>query len=439
MTLREWLRFLPTQPGEIEMRQHTSRFSPLWTLVLLLFVAPSQAQFASEQLRAPSSAVPGELVVTFKTLPGEKPSYLVIKNVPADVLVTAASLHSRRELGPLVQLVRPYLPENAVGREDEITDVSPNYRGSFQWQYVPNDPLYAHQWYLPHIGMPDAWAFYIERLFQGRVQLGTVIAIIDTGYTPTVDLQIGCVLPGRNTAHENNDTSDDLQYGHGTYLAGVIRASINNSLMHSGMHFDACLLPVKVGDTTTGGASEVDVAEGLVFAADHGAKVALVAIELNDTQVLRDAVAYAQSKDVVVVAAAGGLGGGSATCVYPACYENVLGVGGTLPDDTLGSFSNFGPNMDIVAPGLPICMLFYYGGDVMGDTLEECVGGTSASAAQVAAVATYLRSLSPSMPATEVISRLISTAKDIGVPGSGDPEGPGFRLLDANAAMRSVP
>src|SRR3989344_4901101 len=184
---------------------------------------------------------------------------------------------------------------------------------------VPNDPYYGYQWNMKKIGMESAWDIHTGT--------GVTVAVIDTGvayenftqglknYYRAPDLGSTAFAPGYDFVH--NDTHPNDDNGHGK----------------------------------SGSGTYADVADGIRFAADNGAKVINLSLGGSATTTyLEEAVAYAYEKDVTIVAAAGNGGAGSVT--YPAAYDNyVIAAGATRYDDARASYSNYGASLDIMAPG----------------------------------------------------------------------------------------
>lgn len=192
------------------------------------------------------------------------------------------------------------------------------------------------------IDAPEAWV--------KSKGTGVKVAVLDTGIDQDhEDLKGKIVLQKNFTVSK---TVDDI-YGHGTHVAGIIAAQKDNSLGVAGVCPGCVLLNGKVlGDNNYGYLS--DVASGIMWAADNGAKV--INMSLGSTipsQTLSDAIDYAWSKGSVIVAAAGN--NGSKDPFYPAAYTKVIAVAATDNRDVKASFSNYGSTwVDVAAPGLNI-------------------------------------------------------------------------------------
>ena len=211
--------------------------------------------------------------------------------------------------------------------------------GSSDGASFPNDACFKYQWHLRQIGMPAAWK-------QGNGK-GVVVAVIDTGVTRVGDLRDTAFVDGYNFVDNNSNAADD--HGHGTHVAGTIAESTNNRLGVAGVAYGASIMPLKVL-SARGSGSIGGIAQAIRYAADHGAGV--INMSLGGPMAvgtLASAVKYAHDHGVVVVAAAGNDGRGRVS--YPARYPGVIAVAATQFDGSTTFYSNWGPQIDIAAPG----------------------------------------------------------------------------------------
>lgn len=261
-------------------------------------------------------------------------------------------------------------------------------------QLVPDDPDWNGEWGLQQIGAPLAWALVPA----GRP---AVIAVIDSGVDPTQpDLQ-GALVPGADFADSTGSTAD--QFGHGTMVAGVIAARGNNGEGVAGACWSCLVMPVKVLDASGMGSAQ-SVAEGIRFAVDNGANVINMSFVLSaPDQGVADAIAYAEQKGVVVVAAAGNSGSSDPT--YPASYPGVVSVAATDDSDQLYPWSTYGPWVNLAAPGCTVST-------AMGGGFDQFCG-TSAAAPLVAGLA-GLAFEAGAQSAAQVVATLESTASPFG-------------------------
>ena len=284
------------------------------------------------------------------------------------------------------------------------------------------DPYRAELWGLDAIEAPAAWN-------RETGDCSTLVAIIDTGFRPGLADVEGRLRQdlGRDFAEQDSDPYDG--HGHGTHVGGTVAAAAGNSTSIAGVAPDVCIFAVKVL-TDEGDGSFEAVAEGVAYAADAGASVINLSLgcDCETQQVLEDALAYAASRNVVIVAASGNdslnyLG-------YPASSPYAIAVGAIDSNLELASFSNYGPGQDLVAPGVDVISLFPDG--------ESCSGsGTSMAAPHVAGVAALIRSQDPSLGREEVRQRLREGARDLGAPGWDERFGAG--LVNANNVVDSDP
>ena len=214
----------------------------------------------------------------------------------------------------------------------------------------PNDPLLGRQWGLNQIKAAGAWS-------RGALGAGTTIAVVDTGVDLNhPDLQ-SKLLPGVDMVSDETCTpgAQDLN-GHGTHVAGIAAAATNNGIGVAGVAPSASILPVRVLDSTGSGTGD-DIANGIRWAADHGAQVINLSLG-NDVPVvdvtgLGTAVDYAWSHGAVIVAAAGN--STSPLCGFPAASAHAICVAATDSSGLPSYYSNFPLRLDggvaVRAPG----------------------------------------------------------------------------------------
>jgi thermitase len=261
---------------------------------------------------------------------------------------------------------------------------------------VPTDPDWSQQWALSLVNAPGAWQLSI-----GSKPI--VIAVVDSGVDASQpDLQ-GALVPGADFADGNNDTTD--QFGHGTMVAGVIAARPNNGIGGAGVCWSCRVMPIKVlGADGSGGAPAI--ADGIRYAADHGASVISMSFVLSGPDAnVESALRYAHSRGAILVAAAGNAGSDAQT--YPASYSNVISVAAVDQSGALFPWSTHGTWVTLAAPG---CSFTTARGGSFG---TFC--GTSAAAPLVAGLAGLALS-SGNASAAEVEATLEQTA--VPLPGS---------------------
>ena len=202
---------------------------------------------------------------------------------------------------------------------------------------LPNDPWWSYQWGPSKTAAPAAWDTTTG-------SSSVVIAVLDTGLTQSADFS-GKVMPGRNVMTGSADVTDTN--GHGTTAASVAAGSSNNGAGVAGYCWSCQLLPVKVADAAV---VMSDVANGIVWATDNGADVISMSLgSSGSSAALQSAVKYASDRGVLLFAAAGN--SGVSQQEFPAAYAEVVGVAGSDANDALYTWSNFGPGVDVAAPG----------------------------------------------------------------------------------------
>jgi subtilisin family serine protease len=178
-----------------------------------------------------------------------------------------------------------------------------------------------------------------------------------------------------------------------------------------------------------GSGSYADVASAVTYAADHGAKIINLSLGGDyDSQTLHDAVIYAHNAGCVLAAATGNDGG--PVVLYPAKYAEAMAVAATDSTDQRAGFSNYGPEVDVAAPGVNIYSTHLGGGYTYKD-------GTSMAAPHVAGLAALIWSAYPIYTNDQVESRIETTAVDLGDPGWDQYYGHG--RIDAQAAALCAP
>lgn len=261
---------------------------------------------------------------------------------------------------------------------------------------VPNDALWEKQWGPKLVGAPEAWD-------ATRGSAGIVIAVLDTGVDYGHPDLRGMFVQGHDFINNDADPRDD--HGHGTAAAGVIAARTHNGEGQAGICWTCSIMPVKVLDANGSGTSSA-LASGIVWAADHGARVISLSLGgAGTTQTLANAVAYAANKGVLLIAAAGNAG--TTTKFYPAAYPQVVSVGGTTSSDKLYEWSNRGDWVQVAAPG---CNTAPYVG---GGYVNFC--GTSSATPLVAGIAGLALSLAPDLAKSTFEQALRNSA--VPVPG----------------------
>jgi len=279
-----------------------------------------------------------------------------------------------------------------------------------------------------------AWAS-----FSGASFSSVIIAVVDSGIDETHPDLNGKLVPGWDFVNNDNDPHDI--YGHGTHVSGIAAAETDNLEGIAGVAFSANIqiMPVQVLNND-GMGTTANVAKGIMYAADNGAKVINLSIGGGDSTTLKNAVNYAYSKGALLVAAAGNDGGSRK--YYPASYPNVISVAATDYNDNRASFSNFNSEIDISAPGVNVFSTFpvypFTIGIKYGRSRNYDVGsGTSMSVPQVVGLAGLLFAQDSSRDNVKVRAIIEETADDRGA--SGWDKYFGWGRINVNAALNYVP
>lgn len=309
---------------------------------------------------------------------------------------------------------------------------------------TPNDPFFSRQWSHNNNGtfpllasktdadadLPEAW-----EITTGSESV--IVAVLDSGIKPDHPEFSGRLwqnkneIDGNDIDDDHNGYTDDVHgwnmtvsnadirdhAGHGTHVAGIIGASGNNTIGYAGVDWKCKLMICKVLEDNLSGYYSWWV-EAIHYAVDQGADIINMSLGGTDySRTLEDAIAYARSRDVLVIASMQNYN--SAVPYYPAGYAAVLAVGATDPNDQRsksfsgsGYGSNYGDHLDIVAPGN-----YIYGLSHTSDTnYDVFFSGTSQAAPLVSGIAALVRSHDPEISADEVEQRILASAED----GVGD-------------------
>jgi subtilisin family serine protease len=197
-------------------------------------------------------------------------------------------------------------------------------------------------WGITAFNLPEAWKYA-----QGE---GVVIAVLDTGADlDHPDLKEN-LIEGINLVNRGTPPQDDN--GHGSHVTGIL-VGVNNDIGMVGVCPKAKVMPVKVLDKR-GNGNLFTVAEGIRWAADHGANFIQMSLgSPSKVQNVRKAIQYAESKGVVTFVAAGNAGK-TDEIFYPANYKETISVGAIDENFRRADFSCTGRNLDFMAPGVDI-------------------------------------------------------------------------------------
>jgi len=423
-------------------------------------VTPEAGTVSSLQVRLPRSDQPR----TAAGLPVYVPDQVLVKFRPTAQAQSVEALHQAaggrvvrviRQLGVHVVKLNPGISAAsalAVYRASGLVEYAEQdaYRYA---QAEPNDPGYSLQWHYPKIGLPAAW----DVTTGGPV----IVAVVDSGIRFDHPDLAGVTVPGYDFFDNDPDPTDPgcpmvnaREPSHGTHVAGTVAAVTNNGIGVAGVAWGGAsavkIMPIRVlGEDPLAGrcgrGTDAGVAAGIVYAADNGAKVVNLSLGGSaGTQTLQDAVNYALGRGVTVVAAAGNQNGPVA---YPAAYPGVIAVAATACNDQRASYSNFGPQIWVAAPGgdintaCPVDSIYAWIWSTSWRPLDgftyPYLGppffiGTSMATPHVSGVAALLISRGFTTPSA-IRSRLRDTAVDLGARGWDQYFG--YGLVNAAAAV----
>ncbi len=316
----------------------------------------------------------------------------------------------------------------------------------YKVDFLPNDSLISQQWNLSKVSTFGAWD-----ISKGSEDI--VIAVIDTGvdylhpdlsgsiwFNHPEDLNQNGVFDPEDLNgidDDNNGYVDDVigwdftnragfpfdtlggdylnwdndpfdEHFHGTFVSGIIGASVNNEIGIAGVVPNTKIMILRAFDPN-GTGDEDDVAAAVIYAVNMGADIINMSFGDNKfSSVLKDVLQYAYDNGVVLIGSSGN--SGSDEPHYPSGYNFVISVGNSNQNDVVSSSSNFGSTIDLTAPGTAIISTDLNNG-------YRTAGGTSASAPHVSGAAALLLSIDNTLSNEQVKQILKSTSDDIDVSG----------------------
>ena len=262
-----------------------------------------------------------------------------------------------------------------------------------------NDPYVVnnYEWHLLKLQAFQAW----------DISLGTnvIVAICDSGVNSVPDLT-GKLLSGYNVYAGDTDTSD--QFGHGTGVAGTAAGQGNNGIGVAGVAWNALILPVKISDAS-GSSTYSAIANAFTYAVDHGARVLNISYGGgSSSSTLQSAADYVWTHNGVIFASAGNAG--TSAPQYPAACKNVVAVSATGYDDDFQTWSSYGSDISLSAPGIGIWT-------TKNDGTYNAVSGTSFSSPVAAGCAALLLGYNPQLTNAAVVQLLENNSDDLGAGG----------------------
>jgi thermitase len=372
--------------------------------------------------------VDGQLVVPGSVVVRYKDGVTAAEMSDAHRAAAATAAHELK-LARTEQLdVRPGTEKQAVAALEKRSDVEyAELDGVMKADEVPNDTLFSQEWGMTKIRAPQAWDVT-------HSTSAVKIAILDCGIFDKnsqyqgpdgyghIDVRDKVIAD----ANFSSSTDTDDWCNHGTHVAGIAAAVTNNALGVAGVGHDAVLMNGKVlGDDGSG--SESQVINGLIWAANNNAHVINLSLGSTATcsQGMQDAVNYAWNHGAVVVVAAGNSGS------YPpsnlARCNNTLSVAATDQNDARASFSSWGSQVDVAAPGVGIM-------SSTDDGLYKAFDGTSMASPHVAGLAALVWTTG-AQTNQQVVDRITGSAAKIAGTGTYWHYG----RIDAYAAVTAGP
>ncbi|MGE7215646.1 S8 family serine peptidase [Priestia koreensis] len=274
-------------------------------------------------------------------------------------------------------------------------------------------------WGVQTVHAPYAW----KSSYTGK---GVQVAVLDTGVGPHEEVN---VVKGVSMVSYTTSFRDD--HGHGTHVAGIIAAK-NNTRGTVGVAPNAEIYAVKVLDSNGNGYLS-DIIKGILWAINEQVDIINMSFGTSTpSPALEQAINIATQNGIQVVVAAGNSGSSKTPgLLYPAKYDPVIAVGSVDKDMNRSSFSSYGPELDLVAPGSSIQSTYLFNSYAR-------LSGTSMAAPHVAGDLALLKEAFPNASAQELTQKLFATAKDVGSPGKDDMYGYGVIQAPFNEGMTQL-
>lgn len=352
-------------------------------------------------------------------------------------------------------------------RADTASSSSSSREKQYRALLTPNDPIYP-QWYTDKISAPEAWD-----ITTGSSDV--IVAVIDTGFGLNHEdmagrwaenpgeggagCTLGCEIKRTNgldddgngkiddwrgwdfVQNDNNPSAGSVNPSgdavhHGTVSAGLVGATGNNAKGVASLNWGARILPLQalnddgVGSTST-------IAAAIDYAVVRGAKVISLSLGSDEPDAfLRQRIGAAIDQGVIIVAAAGNSG---CDCMaYPANYPEVVAVGATNSSDIRASFSSYGANLDVMAPGAGTIKVPFWSSTNQTTLYTSSVSGTSISTPIVAGLVGLIKTQSPSATVSDIIGFVRDGADKVpGMGGLNWTEQYGWGRINAYRAVRS--
>ncbi|MCF8364423.1 MAG: S8 family serine peptidase [Bacteroidales bacterium] len=466
----------------------------IFTLYLLLFLfgmsvahgqivsknsSKSELTAYHQNMLSKAQHVPNQLILKFSTAVSVSDKSMQTSSSAVNVVLSELSVKSlkplfvrnqdkhmnvKSEFGLKSYFVLDFVSEtdlkDALVRLSNLSEIEiaePNYLATTT--AVPNDPLFPQQWALNNtgqaiqsgtgnlVGTPGV-DLNLEQAWDVQTGGGDVtVCILDSGVDTDHPEFAGRLVPGYDFSFDDNDPNPipgENSGAHGTNCAGIVGASGNNSLGVSGISWGVKIMPVKVLYNNSG--SWVDIASGIIWAADEGAHIISMSIGGSSySSTLENAVDYAYGLGVTLFASSGNSNNDLGLFPsYPGSMANTICVGALSPcgerknpESCDGEYwwgSNYGADLDLLAPGTR-----NYSTDITGSDGYDpgdyypFFNGTSSACPHAAGVAALMLSQNPDLTNAQIRSKMQMSCVDIYNPGFDDQSGWG--RLDAYQAV----
>ena len=301
----------------------------------------------------------------------------------------------------------------ALTANPSVEYIQPNY--TYKVYSSPNDSAFSSQWNLRRIGISSLWESGVINSTLPVVKVGVIDTGIDDAH-PDLANNIALNSGEFGNGKESNGIDDDGngfvddwkgydfvesesedagdwnerdndpndEHGHGTAVSGIIGAQTNNGIGLAGI-VPVTILPLRAFGKN-GNGNDIDIASAIVYAVDNGVDVINMSFgDVVQSPFLHDAIRYAYSRNVVLVASSGN--DGTNYPHYPSDFSEVISTGSVGQFNSRSFFSSYSPSLDIMAPGEQIVTTTIGGG------YTDQFAGTSAAAPHVSGVAALLKSL----------------------------------------------
>lgn len=279
-------------------------------------------------------------------------------------------------------------------------------------------PVYGQtqriEWGIKRVGADRTW----QSGFSGN---NIKVAILDTGVGPNNDVPV--VLGASFVSYTTSYTDDN---GHGTHIAGIVGAR-NNDVGVVGVAPNVEIYAGKVLDKSNKGLTSQVIA-GIDWAISNDVDIINLSVKTGDTIALREAVKRAYANGILIVAAAGNSSAYSVD--YPAKYPEVIAVGSIDYNNNLSYFSNYGPEIEFVAPGQSIVSSY------LNNQIAN-FSGTSMATPHVVGTFALLKEANPNMDAVELRELMHARTLDLGPAGRDDKYG--YGLVDGYIEPPPIP